>query len=307
MRAILVVLAIILAGCSQAEPEAEPVLEADLGQGVIRGLVVDSAITPLEGVTILLADHDVTAYTDADGEFSFSNVDAGVYRLVVSLYGYLDQQATVTVEPGILDPERVQVELVRLPGTEPLAVPAKHDARIGCEVIVLYALQSCDPGNVGLESDNAFLMRVDDRIPRAVHVELGWSPNQEVGKSLTLNYGTCTGNEYCDPKPPADTFLCQTFGESPLWCRVTQTGVERSGSGSAAATILHTGHGTKANSAIAVHVGADCAVCLPAPYQEWGLGAVAEQGVETFLWSFYNFEPPTGWSFIRDGAPEVPA
>jgi hypothetical protein len=305
---VMLLVSAILAGCSEAPEEVAPLLEADVGQGVIHGIVVDATIAPMAGVTIAILNHNATAVTDEDGRFGFSNVDAGVYRLRATLTGHGDQELTAPVEPGNLNPKLLQFEMVRIPGTEPVAIAAKHDAWISCELLIAAFPTSCSTAvPVFGAADNRIQISVDDRVPDAVHVEFGWVANQDAANSLSMIYGTCSDDQYCDPFPPEETFMCQTWGPSPLYCRVTQTGVERNGAGSAYQNIMESKHGQKPPTSLSIHIGADCAPCFPAPYDELGIGIALEQGVETFVWSFYNFEPADGWSFVNDGSPVVPA
>lgn len=66
--------------------------------GSITGLVIDSvSLAPLAGVSVFLEGTLFMATTDADGEFSFTEVPAGYYILTASHKDYLDNSADVEV------------------------------------------------------------------------------------------------------------------------------------------------------------------------------------------------------------------
>ncbi len=304
---VWILLVATLGGCSDADTPAEPSNEVEpLGIGNLRGLVVDDAIVPIQGAKVVITNIDLATVTGIDGTFGVDNLEEGPHRLRITKPDHDPVEITVHVEAGVTDPESVRIQMTRIPGTVPLAVPAVHAGWIGCEALVLYILQNCDAdtGAFG-PADNHVLMGQPDRTPDAVHVEIAWEAAQEFAESLTLTYGTCSGTDYCDPQPPSKTFLCSAWGASPLWCRVNQTGVERSASGMGHQNLRDTDHGIKPITGLAIHVGADCSNCLMPPYQSWGVGLAVQQEIEIFTWSFFNFEPQAGWSFLTDGEPQA--
>ncbi len=300
----LVILA-TLAGCSSPDAATSEVTQEALPEiGKLRGLVVDEAITPIDGARVVFMNIELETVTGIDGLFGVDNLPVGPYRLRITKADHDAVEVVTHVAKGDGEPSPEQFMLTRTPGSAPFAVPATHTGWIGCEALLFYILQNCDGGTSTFgPPDNRVLLTQPAGIPRAVHVELAWIPAQEFAKSLTLTYGTCSGVEYCDPQPPSDTFMCTGWGASPLWCRINHTGVERSADGNAHQNLRDAGHGVKPLPGLAIHVGADCANCLPAPYDTWGLGLVVQQEVDIFTWSFYNFEPAEGWSFVDDGEP----
>src|SRR5688572_13599234 len=89
------VLALVLAGCSGSggsggkAPDAAAAfddfeLDATETTGVIRGLVVDERIVPIEGaeVTLKVAGKDAqVASSDAEGRFAYNDVEPGTHFL----------------------------------------------------------------------------------------------------------------------------------------------------------------------------------------------------------------------------------
>jgi 5-hydroxyisourate hydrolase-like protein (transthyretin family) len=60
-----------------------------LEEGTITGVVVDASTDePISGVEVELERSDKSAETNADGEFTINNLEAGVYTLVVEVEGY---------------------------------------------------------------------------------------------------------------------------------------------------------------------------------------------------------------------------
>ncbi len=306
MRAwpVLLLLLATLAGCSSADEAAREPVQALPGIGNLRGLVVDDAITPLAGVKVVVKELGLETVTGTDGMFGVNNLEEGPHRIRATLADHAPVELTVHIVAGVTEPEAVRLQMARTPGTIPLAVPAIHSGWIGCEVLILYALQNCDAGTSTFgPPDNHVLMNQPDDVPDAVHVEVAWEAAQDFASDLTLTYGTCTGIEYCDPQPPSKSFLCSAWSASPLWCRVSQTSVERSGGGPGHQNLRDTAHGTMPLTGLAIHVGASGGNCMPSPYHSYCLGAVVQQEIAIFTWSFYNFEPAEGWSFVADGAP----
>lgn len=61
---------------------------------------VQTAGKPIVGATVRLLELDRIERTGADGQFSFSNVPAGVYRVYVGVTGYASATDTITVRSG---------------------------------------------------------------------------------------------------------------------------------------------------------------------------------------------------------------
>ena len=86
-----------------------------LGQ-TIRGTVRDINNTPLQKVSIQLANKQHTTATDTSGEFSFTGLPAGKYIIRFSHTGFEADQKTLTLANG----ETRVVDVVMVPSTEQL-------------------------------------------------------------------------------------------------------------------------------------------------------------------------------------------
>ena len=65
--------------------------------GIISGRVVDEQKLPLPGATLMLEDGQFT-FSDRDGYYTFSKVQAGSHTVNVTYIGFANQNASVTVE-----------------------------------------------------------------------------------------------------------------------------------------------------------------------------------------------------------------
>ncbi len=97
--------ALSLAGCADApEPVAEVdsiPLELEVGKGAIAGLLVDDRFRPLEGGRVLLQELALTLETDANGQFTFVDLEPQSYTLRVTLAGHEAAPVRVQVEEGL--------------------------------------------------------------------------------------------------------------------------------------------------------------------------------------------------------------
>lgn len=76
---------------------AKGFLEED-NNGKIRGTVLSSDGTPVEGIPVLLKNTKKTAFTNQSGVFEFNNVKPGLQVVAISLPGYEVTTEEVTVE-----------------------------------------------------------------------------------------------------------------------------------------------------------------------------------------------------------------
>jgi TonB-dependent starch-binding outer membrane protein SusC len=69
--------------------------------GTIRGQIIEGATQrPLGGVVVSMPGANRSALTNSNGAYLLTNVPPGSHRLVVSMIGYGQAEATVTVQPG---------------------------------------------------------------------------------------------------------------------------------------------------------------------------------------------------------------
>jgi protocatechuate 3,4-dioxygenase beta subunit len=96
-------------------------------KGVIAGRVVDTSGAILRGAQIRLQPTDQTASTDQQGEFSFTNLSPGSYKVLVSYVGF-DAFATdgqVTAGQILRVDATMQVNSVR-PGHRYFRAPTRR-------------------------------------------------------------------------------------------------------------------------------------------------------------------------------------
>ncbi len=101
--AMLLVAAVLLAGCSDAssthdDPPALKPVEPDLAD--IQGVVVDEALRPVANATVQLMAQEATTTTNAKGGFTFSQLQPGLVTMRASAPGYLPVQASVDLVAG---------------------------------------------------------------------------------------------------------------------------------------------------------------------------------------------------------------
>lgn len=133
--------AVVLGGCANnaADPNAAldkiatnaPTLEVTDSTGGIRGVVVDSAITPIAGATVAITNGP-TAKTDKSGLFTFSGLKPGDYFLTASKAGYTTVQSTAVVKAGVANPPIVKIQVAYIPGKQPYVETFKLNGFYEC-------------------------------------------------------------------------------------------------------------------------------------------------------------------------------
>lgn len=114
---LLLALALSLAGCAgtsgdavelggpgtgSAPPPPPPAStpEADEETGSIGGTVIDEEALPLVGVEVSIVETLASTQTDSEGQFTFNQLEAGNYRLVLTRVGYIDAALSLKVTAG---------------------------------------------------------------------------------------------------------------------------------------------------------------------------------------------------------------
>jgi|GEM_PF-3102451 len=85
------------ANCYDYYPVAEFLIDVP-NTGAITGKVVDEQGNPIQGATVSINGTQLTAQTDAEGNYTFDAIAWGEYELVAVAQGYQDATVTVTVD-----------------------------------------------------------------------------------------------------------------------------------------------------------------------------------------------------------------
>jgi hypothetical protein len=256
-------------GLSAAERAAREVdVHATQDTGVIRGVVVDSAIAPIANVTVRIATVNKTTTSNADGAFGFEALPPGEYFLDASRDGYTSVQGHATVVAGQQDPDVVKLLLQVVPRADPYVVPIQAQLFMDSSTAVMGSSLTLGgftgQGSYGLAADIG---------PNAtvVQVEYRWEPTLPTGDHINSYGGTYAGDDRVHYQ--------SVTGGSPLVARFNAT------------------DGKAIADRLSLVIRADPTV--PA-------SVFANQGVQAYAHIFYNFMPREDWQFGRDGEYPVP-
>ncbi len=295
MRAAIIaamLLAVTLAGCAEG---TEPVTsndeevfedfeaEATSTTGVIRGVVVDQAIVPLDGAVVKIKSLGLEATTNEEGAFAFSDLEPGSYFLEASKVGYTPIQTSAMVEAGVDKPPVVRIALTFDPESQPLIMHMTFNGFIKCSTVtVVLRLAACAvPGLVGLDLGDDFITYVDTvegDHPAWVQSELVWKSTQPTGDRLNMgNFGGSASQ----------------VGSSPVV--IMRNGTYWSGGDNYANDSNQIAWRVFAGPMDGTDVGG-----------LWGLGVVVEQKFDMYITQMYNHEPHEGYTFVEEGMYEPP-
>jgi hypothetical protein len=302
MRVVLAMLiAAMMAGCAQetAEPSDEfgldDQLEATETTGIIRGVIVDKAITPVAGVQVALDCAEPTTVTDENGLFGFSDVEPGSHMLCVTILGYGDLQSSAYVEAGVQNPPILRIMIEADPSTAPFIEALTFKGHLTCGAAVVYTSVGCTTNpTVAGELGDTSVWSVDfETIPTHAQGELVWENTQIASGNFIWQIvqseypGTPQPNiGYMETTPsPALTYLDQeVVTENEEW--MLTKGIDyRFFGGPHELCPQHTG---------------DSSV------NRFGCGLTIDQGAEAYIHHFYNMDMTPGWRFTSDGDHPLP-
>lgn len=304
----LALLATAVAGCSDGGDAPAPVQEADFEDfqlevteqtGIIRGIVVDDAITPIEGVTISIEGLGMETTTNANGAFGFDGLVAGDYFLKAEKAGWSSAQQSTTVQANVQEPPVVKILLSQDPSTAPFVELFEFNGFIECSFsLVAVGFAACSSAGTG---NDVFMEEYQlEGTPDFAQSEMIWESTQALGDRMTLlysgsgesalleNYGEAKGTSPLMVQADKETMEFYSVGQgAPLWIRVFNAPVE----------------GTAPPDPVG---GDDCVDrpvlggCLT------GVGATLNQEFSVYTHLFHNMVPQDGWLFVEDGAPQMP-
>ncbi len=116
---LMIILLISFSGTSAIASDNEP------GSGVIKGKIVTNNGTPVIYATITIKENNRSILTDEEGFFTFRNINAGHYSLIVSSTGF----GTATKEVDIQDKENVTITITIETGITELAEVTVNSGR----------------------------------------------------------------------------------------------------------------------------------------------------------------------------------
>lgn len=306
MRVVSVVLGlglVALAGCAEGggsaqteEYEFEDV-EVQADRGIIRGVVFDASITPVEGATVEVLNTEKSATTNADGAFLVADLEPGSYFLKVAKRGFETVQASAEVEGGVKAPPIVKVQLQKIPGSDPHFIAHSYTGYIGCSWKLVNFVGGCNFLSLFGQEDSTIFIPLAAP-PTYYQNELLWESTQALGDGMVTIQWACAEGGSCSANS-VDHRTCNVRGPSPLVCRVHG---DEGGGNSNYVGINGTRLGQE-DRGLYIRGYAHCAVCAT---DVVGVGLMLEQTFHEYTFFFYNFKPPEEWLFVEDGEPVVP-
>lgn len=127
VRVVALLLASLLAGCSDPPSEASARQTPEATTGSIVGVVADIAIRPLAANLTLLPTNRTTAAAP-DGSFRFDGVASGAYLVQATLDGYLGTQVSTAVVEG--QESQVVLTLSLIPDDTPYPITIEFEGYI---------------------------------------------------------------------------------------------------------------------------------------------------------------------------------
>ncbi|MGB1586558.1 MAG: carboxypeptidase-like regulatory domain-containing protein [Thermoplasmatota archaeon] len=312
---IAVLAATMLAGCAEELPQEEPEgpeslenldLQADEDSGVIRGVIVDEAIVPVGGATIVLAENGRSTESSEDGGFGFGDVEPGFHTMNIDAIGFEAVSVQVEVEAGINTPPIVKVQLTPDFSELPYVEALTFNGFIACSASTpAYRVAVCGALNIVTDlagqpplTDDEFIAGFDIGLyPDFIQAEMVWRSTQPAGDFLQLT---------AEVSPTDGEDIGSVNGVSPLILQADNATIAAAGmdtSGFMQQRVFNMEHEATTPPVEVcdipnpVHGGTMCAK---------GFGLTVDQKFQVFTHVFHKFLPQDGWLFIEDGAPTVP-
>jgi hypothetical protein len=309
-------LALLLAGCSgPRDAKTQSAEDIDFGDvqatattGVIRGVVVDTGIRPLQGATILVTSPvNRTTTTGADGQFAFADLAPGTYFMQVSLANYTTVQQSAEVVAGESEPPITKVQLERLASTLPYveAISKAGFITFGASIGIT-SIGSTFFGGIG--DDDAIWNVAFTQVPTWAQGELVWDQTQPAGGMLIWEMVHGGTNDFHGHRETNQSPALAYWPTSDLLnesANVTTDGIDYRFFGGPHPALAP-------NSAGGPTPPEDQCPVIPTVVLgdrnpcRFGFGLTAQQRAEGYIHNFYNFAPPAGWRFTVDGDPDVP-
>lgn len=269
----LTVVAMALAGCGQAGPEAE----APPAKPRVEGWVVDARLFPVVGAPVTAVGLGAQNLTDGSGHYAVE-VPPGIDVVVaVAADGFLTQSRSVSA--GFGSRAVVNFTLERLPADAPRLTVESFDGILRCGVTAVLLEDPSRPhvhsgvrcSNYLEEDTNVWPYRVAPNATGLV-IEAVWEPQTELSQSLILNVTVQASGEV----------LGFQEGLSPLRAQTSRfkLDLERSLGNDVLDIRIEAGAGT-------------------GNHEHGAVGATVEQRFQLFVTAFYNQPVDSGYSVTR--------
>lgn len=254
-------------------------VKATATTGVIRGVVVDQAIRPIQGASIVVASENKNATSNDQGAFAFEGLAPGTYFLTVSHWRHTTVQTSAEVVAGVSNPNIVRVLLEALPYVEPSYEVLQRDIFLDASACVGTCLSCC---SFLFNADTAttyeglhFSAAVGTRFVQVLTVWEATSSTAEGAMLYTWLYDADGGNvEFLNDRGPSP--FAQEFRASALDDMLDAPGpLEIRGS-------------------------------IWANTLDPGVGLAVQQAYHVYAVATVHFEPPEGYRFDVDGPPTLP-
>jgi len=313
----LLAVALLLAGCA-SKPSGAAAKAGDPALGRLHGVIVDAAIRPLAGASVVLVPGQLNATTGPDGSFNFTGLAPSDYTVTATRAGYLAATTSASVAAG--KDAGVQLQLEVKPGGLRFANVYKFDGLYECgvwptngcaNVNIVTGIMLCEtpvPCFNATSDRSIFLQWVDGGMD-FLQSEIAWTPTLDAGAALDFGIGGANKQELAQGVAPGYN---DTDGVSPLMVRLTNhegpdawcqgnsppcgaDALNQSKIGGERELLVQVGSGAT------YHAPVDCVVAHPC-----GAGASFEQPFQVFTTTFYGYEPPADWLFATSGSVPPP-
>ncbi len=275
---------VALAGCAddpkpqEAESFDDLKLQATEDTGVLRGVVVDSAIRPLAGakITLIGPDGEQEATTGEEGLFGFQDLTPGTYFVKATKIGYTETQSSAEVVAGVADPPVVRMLLESDPAGLPSYSVIHFSGFLECSFVAGFFFIPCSTSWTGPIGNDYYedIWATGGELDH-IHVSLVWEPTQPFGTELYMNLY----------EPDAYDIVAWNGGPSPVTVDANAT---------ALASINAAG-----NFSLEVATnGESVALSL--------LGASYQQEFDAYIVLFDNFVPEEDYAYWSHGEPKRP-
>ncbi len=290
---MLVLLFVGFAGCADEtapvvpdDPFADTPSTVATGKGVIRGLVIDTTITPVAGALVTVTNTKLEATTGEDGLFRFADVAPGTYFLKISKSGWSPMQQSVNVVADVAKPDIIRVQIERVPGSEARAETFQDIGFIACGWGVPITYGYCGD-ELGQEDDYRLQYMVDGT-PDFIQVEIIWESTQPLSDNLYLINSMCPpqNKDSCPGSIPAGKRWDEGTWSSPAIMRTP------------AGFVQGAMDQFSSDNTNEWWVGVDVSADGPA----LASGVTIDQEFRGYVTMFWNIEPSADWTFVNDGA-----